>query len=93
MDAETQRQLVQSLILSIPSQGMRKAVAAELNVSDKDIAFTDRDRPVSLSGNDKSKANITVTATRNSRLGLVTAESGPTLTLLSRSSRPSSKKS
>lgn len=74
VDAETERQLVQSLILSIPSEGMRKAVAAELGVPDTDLAFTDHDRPVTLSGH-SHRANITVTATRNSRLGLVTVES------------------
>jgi uncharacterized protein involved in exopolysaccharide biosynthesis len=75
VDAETERQLVQSLILSIPGQEIRKAVAADLGVPDKDLAFSGHDRPVSLGGGDKPRANIAVTATRNSRLGLVTAES------------------
>lgn len=73
-DAETERQLVQSVILSIPGEEMRKAVATRVGVDPSDIAFAQHDRTVSLSGG-KLRANIEVTATRNSRLGVVTAES------------------
>ncbi len=74
-DAETERQLVQSLILSIPGEEMRKAVAARVGVGPADIAFTQHDRTLSLSSSHPLCANIEVTATRNSRLGVVTAES------------------
>jgi len=66
-DAETERQLVQSLILSIPGEEMRKAVATRLGVDVSDIAFTQHDRAVSLSSSNPHSANIEVTATRNSR--------------------------
>ncbi len=74
-DAETERQLVQSLILSIPGEEMRNAVAARVGVDPTDIAFTQHDRSVSFSSDHPLCANIEVTATRNSRLGVVTAES------------------
>lgn len=74
-DAETERQLVQSLILSIPGEEMRNAVAARVGVGPSDIAFTQHDRPLSLSRSHPFCSNIEVTATRNSRLGVVTAES------------------
>jgi uncharacterized protein involved in exopolysaccharide biosynthesis len=74
-DSETSRQLVQSLILSVSSEGMRREVAKVVGVPDASLAFTDSDRPVSLSGSDKLRANIEITATRNSRLGVVTAQS------------------
>jgi len=73
-DGETTRQLVESLILSIPGEEMRKAVAAKLGVHENDLSFTQHDPPVSMRGN-KEKANIEVTATRNSRLGQIAAES------------------
>ncbi len=73
-DGETTRQLVESLILSIPGEEMREAVAAKLGVRENDLSFTQHDPPVSMSGN-KEKANIEVTATRNSRLGQIAAES------------------
>jgi uncharacterized protein involved in exopolysaccharide biosynthesis len=74
-DPETARQLVQSLILSVSSEGMRREVAAALGVPGKSLAFTDHDRAVSLSGGDRRRANIEISATRNSRLGTVTADS------------------
>jgi uncharacterized protein involved in exopolysaccharide biosynthesis len=74
-DAETERQLVQSLILGIPGEELRKAVAARLGVGPSDIAFAQHDRTITLSGSHPFQANIEITATRNSRLGVVTAES------------------
>jgi hypothetical protein len=74
-DSETSRQLVQSLILSISSEGMRHEVAQMVGVPDSNLAFTDHDRAVSLSGSDQERANIEITATRNSRLGVVSAQS------------------
>jgi len=74
-DPETSRQLVQSLILSVASEGMRHDVAGLVGVADTDLSFAGHDRTVSLSGNNQQRANIEVAATRNSRLGVVTAES------------------
>ncbi len=74
-DSETSRQLVQSLILSVSSEGMKHEVALMLNVPDASLAFTDYDRPVTLSGKDNQRANIEIIATRNSRLGTVVAQS------------------
>ena len=74
-DAETERQLVQSLILSIPGEEMRKAVAARVGVAPTDIAFAQHNRSLALSKSHPLCANIDITAVRNSRLGIVTAES------------------
>jgi uncharacterized protein involved in exopolysaccharide biosynthesis len=74
-DPETSRQLVQSLILSVSSEGMRHQVAELVGVPDTDLAFAGHDLPVSLASHDKLRANIEITSTRNSRLGVVSAES------------------
>jgi uncharacterized protein involved in exopolysaccharide biosynthesis len=74
-DAETERQLVQSLILSIPGEELRTAVATRLGVGPSDIAFAQHDHTIALSSHHPFQANVEITATRNSRLGVVTAES------------------
>jgi len=74
-DAETERQLMQSLILSIPGEEMRQAVADRVGVPASDLSFTQRDRSITLSSDQPHSANIEVIATRNSRLGVVSAES------------------
>jgi len=73
-DPETSRQMVQSLILSMSSEGMRKQVAASLGVPDRNLAYTGHDRPIALSSSQKLSANVEIASTRNSRLGSVTAE-------------------
>lgn len=74
IDAETERQLVQTLILSIPSREMALAVAKRLGVDPKQIAFTDVDQPLKLNG-DVEQANLVVSAVRNSRIGSIQATS------------------
>ncbi|HEY8966626.1 MAG TPA: hypothetical protein VIM58_09290 [Candidatus Methylacidiphilales bacterium] len=74
-DAETGREMVQSLILSIPGREIKQALARELHVLPKALAFTDKEPKISLRGFDTNRANIKVAATRNSRLGTITVES------------------
>ena len=73
-DAETQRQMVQSLILGLSTDRMQKAVADKLRISDTAIAFREFERPLSLRGA-KNRANIRITPIRNSRLGLISVQS------------------
>ncbi len=74
IDAETDRQLVQTLILSIASGDMREAVARTMGIDESRISFTDRNLPLRLTG-PKPEANIEVTATKDSRIGVITATS------------------
>jgi len=73
-DAETERQLVQTLIMSIPSRDMRIAVAKRLGVSPSQIVFEDIDQRIPLSGPIPA-ANVRVASTKNSRIGAITARS------------------
>jgi capsular polysaccharide biosynthesis protein/Mrp family chromosome partitioning ATPase len=73
-DAETERTLVQTLILSIPNSDMLRAVEKRTNSPRGKISFTDADRPVSLRGSQPA-ANITIEARRNSRIGIITTKS------------------
>lgn len=73
-DAETERQLVQTLIMSIPSQDMREAVARQLEIDPKRLAFEEIDRRLSLRGS-LPTANIRVASTKNSRIGAITCQS------------------
>jgi len=73
-DAETERTLVQTLILSIPNSDMLRAVEKRTNSPHGKISFTDDDRPVSLRGSQPA-ANITIEARRNSRIGIITTKS------------------
>lgn len=73
-DAETERQLVQTLIMSIPSQDMRVAVAKRLAVEPARIAFEEIDRRLPLKGSPPA-ANVRVEATKNSRIGAITSQS------------------
>ena len=73
-DAETQRQMVQSLILGLSTDRMQKAVADKLRIADTAIAFREFERPLSLRGR-KDRANIRITPIRNSRLGLIAVQS------------------
>jgi len=73
-DAETDRQLVQTLILSIANRDMRNAVAARLGVDEKRIAFGGIDRALTLQGTEP-QANVEVTSVRNTRMGSISADS------------------
>ncbi len=73
-DAETERQLVQTLILSIANREMKLAVEKELGVPPGRIAFAGLDRRVIPSAGGPV-ANVQVAAIRNSRLGSITADS------------------
>ena len=74
IDAETERALVQSLILSILNKNIKSAVAGSLGVSPDRIAFSGVDRPLSLKGH-LPLANVEAGAIKNSRLGSITVES------------------
>jgi len=73
-DAETERQLVQTLILSIANREMKLAVEKELGIPPGRIAFAGLDRRVTPSAGGPV-ANVQVAAIRNSRLGSITADS------------------
>lgn len=72
-DAETERQLVQTLITSLASEDMKRAVEKRLSLPPLKIAFTDRERKTKL--NAPRTANIKITATKNSRIAVIMATS------------------
>jgi len=73
-DADTERQLVQTLILSIANREMKLAVERDLALPPGRIAFAGLDRRLPINGS-KACANVQVAAVRNSRLGSITADS------------------
>ena len=73
-DAETQRQMVQSIILGLSTERMQKAVSQRLNVSPEALSFREFERPLNLHSSER-RANIRITPIRNSRLGLITVQS------------------
>ncbi len=73
-DAETERQLVQTLILSIASRDMQAAVAERLGIEKERLAFDEIDPPLKLT-KAAPQANIELTATKESRIGVVNATS------------------
>ena len=74
MDAETQRQMVQTLILGISSERMQQAVAKKVGVDPKAIAFREFEPSLSLQTSQR-RANIRVAAVRNSRMGTIRVQS------------------
>lgn len=74
MDAETERQLIQTLILSLPSRYMRTAIEKRLELPTGRIQFPELGVPLKLTGKEP-KANIQITPVRNSRIGVITATS------------------
>ncbi|MFQ3671002.1 MAG: hypothetical protein SNJ84_06055, partial [Verrucomicrobiia bacterium] len=74
-DAESSRQIIQTFILSIPSEDMLNAIARQLQVDPNHISFADRNLPLSLRGSHPPRANIRLAVTRNSRIGEVQVES------------------
>ena len=73
-DAETDRELVQTLIISISSRDMRSAVEAKLHVPPGSLAFMDLDIPLKLRGA-SPQANISIQSVKNSRVGTIEATS------------------
>ena len=73
-DAETDRQLVQTLIISIANRDMRTAVEQRLNAPSGRISFAGLDRPLKLTGREP-EANVTVASVKNSRMGAISADS------------------
>ena len=73
-DSETDRQVVQSLILSIANRDMRIAVEKRLGLAPGRIAFAGLDRPLKFRGS-QPEANVQVALVKNSRLGMISADS------------------
>jgi capsular polysaccharide biosynthesis protein len=74
IDAETQRQMVQTLILGISSERMQQSVAEKLGIDPRDLSFREFEPSVSLQST-RARANIRVTAVRNSRMGVIRVQS------------------
>ena len=73
-DAETDRQLVQTVILSIANRDMRSAVEARLGLPAGRISFSGIDRPLKLEAREP-EANVEVASVKNSRMGSISADS------------------
>jgi uncharacterized protein involved in exopolysaccharide biosynthesis len=73
-DAETQRQLVQTLILSVLNREMRAAVEKRLDLPPSRVSFADLDLPLKLSS-PTPVANVRVEPVKNSRMGTIEASS------------------
>lgn len=73
-DAETDRQLVQTLILSIANRDMRAAIEKRLDLPPGRIAFAGLDRAIKLQGR-LPEANVQVALVKNSRMGSISADS------------------
>jgi uncharacterized protein involved in exopolysaccharide biosynthesis len=73
-DSETDRQLVQTLILSIANRDMRVAIEKRLDLLPGRIAFAGLDRAIRLKG-DQPEANVQVSLVKNSRMGAISADS------------------
>ncbi len=74
IDAETQRQIVQTLILSFASDRVEQGVAQSLGVDADRIAFRDSEKAVSLYSSQVG-ANVRITPVRNTRMGLIRVQS------------------
>lgn len=74
-DAEMDRDLVQTLIVSISSRDMRKTVESKLNLPQGSIAFLDLDVPLKLRRTSHPEANISIQSVKNSRIGTIEATS------------------
>ena len=73
-DSETDRQLVQTLILSIANRDMRVAIEKRLDLPPGRIAFAGLDRAITLKGG-HPEANVQVSLVKNSRMGAISADS------------------
>ena len=74
IDAETQRQIVQTLILSLSSDRVKQGVVRKLGIPDDRIALRDIEKAVSLYSSE-TRANVRVSSIRNTRMGLIRVQS------------------
>jgi uncharacterized protein involved in exopolysaccharide biosynthesis len=74
IDAETQRQIVQTLILSLSSDRVEQGVIRKLGVAEDRIAFRDIEKAVSLYSAEV-RANVRISPVRNTRMGLIRVQS------------------
>lgn len=76
VDSETERQLIQTIILSIPSRDMANSVEQRLDLGtdSRRVVFQELDPPLKLTGS-VPEANVRVEAIRDSRLGEIAAVS------------------
>jgi uncharacterized protein involved in exopolysaccharide biosynthesis len=74
IDAETQRQIVQTLILSLSSDRVKEGVVRKLGIPEDRIAFRDIEKAVSLYSSE-TRANVRVSSIRNTRMGLIRVQS------------------
>jgi uncharacterized protein involved in exopolysaccharide biosynthesis len=74
IDAETQRQIVQTLILSLSSDRVKQGVVRKLGIPEERIAFRDIEKAVSLYSSE-TRANVRVSSIRNTRMGLIRVQS------------------
>ena len=74
IDAETQRQIVQTLILSLSSDKVEQGVIRKLAITPDRIAFRDIEKAVSLYSS-QVRANVRITPVRNTRMGLIRVQS------------------
>ena len=72
---QTEGDMVQSLILGVPSLNMRSVIATHLGIAERQICFEDiSSRPLSLRSKDLV-ANIRIASVRDSRTGIITVTS------------------
>ena len=74
IDAETQRQIVQTLILSLSSDKVERGVIRKLGIVTDRIAFRDIEKGVSLYSSEP-RANVRISPVRNTRMGLIRVQS------------------
>jgi uncharacterized protein involved in exopolysaccharide biosynthesis len=74
IDAETQRQIVQTLILSLSSDKVEQGVIRKLGIAPERIAFRDIEKSVSLLSSE-THANVRISPVRNTRMGLIRVQS------------------
>lgn len=69
-DAETERQLIQTLILSIPSRDMEVTISQRLGIDTSQLAFTPLNPAIPLRKGHWA-ANVRIDAVQNSRIGRI----------------------
>lgn len=74
IDAETQRQIIQTLILSLSSDKVEQGVIRKLAIAPERIAFRDIKKAVSLYSS-QTRANVRISPVRNTRMGLIRVQS------------------